>query len=166
MARTTQISKEKRQYIITLRHGQSIRKIPRTLKGSSSAVAKTIKRYDETVSHGDRNSKVRPRVTSAAEDKFIRFNCSSEIAAQINPSQSSSKWHVSTSTVQRRLHESGLHGRIATKKPLLKDSNNRKRLASAKKHEQKTLDWSLSFGLMSPNVRFLAPTVVSLWDTE
>ena len=84
----------------------------RTLKVSSSAVAKTIKRYDETGSHEDRHRKGRPRVTSAAEDKFIRVNCTSEIAAQINASQSSSNRHISTSTVQRRLHESGLHGAI------------------------------------------------------
>jgi transposase len=54
MARTAQISKVKRQSIITLRHeGLLIRKISRILKVSSSAVVKTIKRYDETVSHED-----------------------------------------------------------------------------------------------------------------
>jgi transposase len=37
-----------------------------TLKVSSSAVAKTIKRYDETGSHEDRHREGRPRVTSAA----------------------------------------------------------------------------------------------------
>jgi hypothetical protein len=63
-----------------------------------------------------------------------------EIAAQIDASQSSSNRHISTSTVQRRLHESGLHGRIAVKKPLLKETNNNKRLTWAKKHEQWTLD--------------------------
>ena len=45
--------------------------------------------------------------------------------------QSSSNRHISTSTVQRRL---------AAKKPLLKDTNKKKRLAWAKKHEQWTLD--------------------------
>lgn len=69
----------------------------------------------------------------------------SEIAAQINASQSSSNRHISTSTVQRRLCESGLHGRIAAKKPLLKDTNKKKRLAWAKKHEQWTLDWLVQF---------------------
>jgi hypothetical protein len=53
----------------------------------------------------------------------------SEIAAQINDSQSSNNRHISTSTVQRRLRESGLHGWIAAKKPLLKDTNDKKRLA-------------------------------------
>ena len=44
----------------------------RTLKVSSSAVAKTIKRYDDIGSHEDHHRKGRPRVTSAAKDKFIR----------------------------------------------------------------------------------------------
>jgi hypothetical protein len=51
-----------------------------TLKVYSSAVAKTIKRCDETGSHEDRYRNGRPRVASAAEDKFIRVtslrNCS------------------------------------------------------------------------------------------
>jgi hypothetical protein len=45
-----------------------------------------------------------------------------------------------TSTVQRRLSESGIHGRITAKKQLLKDTNEKKRLAWTKKHEQLTLD--------------------------
>jgi hypothetical protein len=60
----------------------------------------------------------------------------SEIAAHINASQSSINRQISTSTFQRRLHDSGLHSRIAAKKPLLKDTKKKKRLAWAKKHEQ------------------------------
>ena len=58
----------------------------------------------------------------------------SEIAAQIIASQSSSNRHISTSTVQRRLRESSLHCQNAAKKPLIKDTNKKKRLAWAKKH--------------------------------
>ena len=73
MARTNQLSKEKQQSIITLRtEGQSVCKIAKTLNVSPSAVAKNIKRYDETGSHEDRPRKGRPRVTSPAEDKLIR----------------------------------------------------------------------------------------------
>ena len=43
----------------------------------------------------------------------------SEIAAQINASQSSSNRHISA--VQRGPRESSLHGQIDAKKPLLKD---------------------------------------------
>ena len=68
----------------------------------------------------------------------------SEIAAQINASQSSSNRHISTSTVEGRMCELGLHCRISAKK-LLKDTNKKKRLARAKKHEQWTLHrWELS----------------------
>jgi transposase len=109
MARTAQLSKKKRQSIITLRHeGQLIRNISRTFKVSSSAVAKTIRCYDETGSHEDRHRKGRPKVTSAAEDKFISYQ--PQIAAQINASQCSSNRHISTSTIQRRLRESVIHG--------------------------------------------------------
>ena len=147
MARTTQLSKEKQQSIITLRQeGQSSRKISRTLN-VSSAVAKTIKRYDETGSHEDRPRTGRPRVTSAAEDKFIRVTSlrnrqltAPQIRAHINALQSSSSRHISTSTVQRRLRESGLHGGIAAKKPLLRKNNKKKRLAWAKKHKEWTLN--------------------------
>ena len=96
MARSAQISKEKRQSITTLKHeGQSIWKMSRTLKVSSSAVAKTIKRYDETGGHEDRHSKGRPRVPSAAEDMFIRAELTApQVAAQIT--QSSSNRHILT----------------------------------------------------------------------
>uniref|UniRef100_A0AAZ3S2Q7 Transposase Tc1-like domain-containing protein n=1 Tax=Oncorhynchus tshawytscha TaxID=74940 RepID=A0AAZ3S2Q7_ONCTS len=64
----------------------------------------------------------------------------SEIAAQIKATQSSSNRHISTSTVQRRLRESGLYSQIAAKITLLKEpTNKKKRLACAKKHEQWTL---------------------------
>jgi transposase len=52
MARTAQISKEKQ-------HGQSIWKMSKTVKVSSSAFTKTIKCYDEAGSHEDRHRKRR-----------------------------------------------------------------------------------------------------------
>ena len=66
----------------------------------------------------------------------------SEIAAQINASQSSSNRHILTSTVQRRLRESGLHGWIAAKKPLLKDTNKNKRLDQWTLDRWKSVLWS------------------------
>ena len=53
-------------------------KISKTLKVSSSAVTKTIKLYDETGSHEDHHWKGRPRVTSAAEDTFVRVSITSD----------------------------------------------------------------------------------------
>lgn len=42
--------------------------------------------------------------------------------------------NVSTRTVQRRLAEKGLHGRIAAKKPYVSTANKKKRIAFAKAH--------------------------------
>jgi hypothetical protein len=39
------------------------------------SVAKSIKCYDETGSHEDCHRKGRPRVTSAADDRFFRVTC-------------------------------------------------------------------------------------------
>ena len=78
----------------------------------------------------------------------------SETADQINVSQSSSIRHISTSTVQRRLCESGLRGQIATKKQRLKDTNKKKRVAWAKKHKQWTFDQS----------KFVLWSGVQSWD--
>ena len=107
MARTNQLSKEKRVAIITLTNeGQSVRKIAKTLNVSPSAVAKTIKHYNETGSHEDRPRKGRPRVTSAAEDKFIRVTSlrnrrltAAQIRDQLNATQSSSSRHISRTNV-------------------------------------------------------------------
>ena len=101
---------------------------------------KAIKCYDETGSHEYCHRKGIPRLTSAPEDTFLRVLTAPQIEAWINASQSSSNRHISASTVQRRLRESGLHGWIAAKKPLLKDTNKKKSLAWSKKHKQWTLD--------------------------
>src|SRR4029434_4347974 len=89
----------------------------------------------------------RPRVTSAAEDKFIRVTSlrnrqltAPQIRAHINVSQSSRSRRIPTSTVQRRLRESGLHDGIAANKPLLRKNNKKKRLDWAKKHKEWTLN--------------------------
>ena len=81
-------------------------------------------------------------------------------AAQINASQSSSYRHISPSTVQRRLSESGLHGQISAKKPLLKDTNNKKRLAWAKKHKNRHLDRWKSV-LWSDESKFVVERMIS-----
>ena len=160
MARTAPKSKEKRQSIITLRHeGQSIQKMSRTLNISSSVVAKPSSAMMKLALMKTATGKEDPELTLFQRISSLEFTAP-QIAAQINASQSSSNRHISASTERRRkLHESHLHGQNDEKKPLLKNTNKKKRLAWVKKHEQWTLDGgNLSFGLMSPNLIFLVPT--------
>ena len=90
IARPAQISKEKQQSVITLRHeGQSIRNISRTLKVSSSAVAKCINCYDETCSHEDRHRNDYPELPLLRRISSLQLTAP-QIATQINTSQSSS----------------------------------------------------------------------------
>ena len=123
-------SNKQRETTVHHYFNQSIRNI-------SSAVAKTIKRFDETGSQEDHHRKGRllQRISSLEITAH-------QIAAQINASQSSTNRHISTSTVQRT--ESGLHGQIDAKKPLLKDTKKKKRFAWAKKHKQWT--WLVKHG--------------------
>ena len=73
MARTAQISKDKQQSVITLRHeGQSIRKISRTLNFSSSA--KTIKSKNHQALWWNWLSWGPPQ---ERKTEFIRVNCTS-----------------------------------------------------------------------------------------
>ena len=106
MARTAQISKEKRQSIITLRHeGQSIWKISRTSQKPSSAMM-TLALMRTATGKEDQELPMLQRVISLELP-------ASQIAAQLNASQSSSNRHISTSTIQRCLREPGLYGQIA-----------------------------------------------------
>lgn len=113
MAKHAQLSREKRESIMSLRkEGLSLKKIAKALEVSTSAVAKTIKRVEETGTHEDRVRSGRPKVTSESENNFIQLACeqnedltASEIQAQLNANRTTD---VSVSTVQRRLWEAGL----------------------------------------------------------
>ena len=97
MARTAQISKEKQQSIITLRHDGQLQ------KPSSAMMKLSLMRTAR--------GKEDPELPLLQRTRSLELPAS-EIAAQINASHSSSNRHISTSTVQRRLRESGLHSQI------------------------------------------------------
>ena len=78
-------------------------------------------------SHEDRHRKGRTWVTSAAEDKFIRANCTSDCSPN-----KCVRVHLNINYSEETV-KSGLHNGIAAKKPLLKDTDKKKRLAWAKK---------------------------------
>lgn len=77
--------------ITLITEGQSVLKIAKSLTVSPSAVAKTIKHYDETCSHEDRPWEGRPCATPGAEDKFIQV---SSLRKHKLTAQSSSSKHT------------------------------------------------------------------------
>ena len=68
--------------------------------------------------------------------KRSRLKTVPDIRAEINQTLPKP---ISDTTVTRRLHDVGLYGRVAAKKPLLRSVNVRKRLKWAKKHK----NWSI-----------------------
>jgi hypothetical protein len=135
MARTAQIGKEKRQSI-TLLQSVKCQELVKFLQVQSQNPSSAMMKLAPMRTATEMEDPEVPLLQRISSLELL----ASEIAAQMNASQSSSNRRISTSTVQGRLHESDLHGQIAAKKPLLKDTNNKKRLSWAKKQEQLTLD--------------------------
>lgn len=124
--------------------GYSIRVIAEKLKIKKSTVHLTLRRHEQTGSLEDRDRPGPSRVTSRSDDQRIKLISkrnrrltAPEIAAEFNRGRRKA---ISVSTVQRRLREADLHGRIATKKPLLRRGNRHKRLQWAKEHANWTVD--------------------------
>ena len=147
MARKRELSSETRQSILVLRNeGYSMREIAKTLKISYNGVYYSLQRTAQTGSNQSRKRSGRPRCTTEQEDKYIRVSSlrnrrltGPQLASSLN---STRKTPVSTSTVKRRLRDSGLQGRVAKKKPYLRLANKRKRLRWAKEHRHWTEeDW-------------------------
>lgn len=148
MAKTKQISLEKRITIIAFhKKGDSVRNIAKAVGVSIKGVHATIKRYKDTREYKDRQRTGRPRATTSAEDQSIvliskrnRRLTAPEVRSQFNSNRNRS---VSVTTVKRRLRAAGLMGRVAVRKPLLRQQNRRKRLQWAKAHKNWTLeDWT------------------------
>lgn len=143
MAPKLRISMVNRGKIVALHEElYSQREIAIRVGCSSSAVGEIIKKYRETGSVEDRKIPGRHRKTSARQDRLIvrkslvnRFKTAPEIKAEILLEHCI---EISTSTTQRRLRESGLHGRKARRKPLLTAAHRRARLEFARAHK----DWT------------------------
>ncbi|XP_056143244.1 uncharacterized protein LOC130118936, partial [Lampris incognitus] len=122
MARKRELSSETRQSILVLRNeGYSMREIAKKLKISYTGVYYSLQRTAQTGSNQSRKRSGRPRCTTEQEDKYIRVSSlrnrrltGPQLASSLN---STRKTPVSTSTVKRRLRDSGLQSRVAKKKP-------------------------------------------------
>lgn len=145
MAKSKQISKEKRAQIVILnKTGHSQRKIAQIVGVSQKGVFSALGRFAETKSFADRKRSGRPRKTTKQNDRQIqmiskrsRSKTVPDIRAEINQVLAKP---ISETTVTRRLHEVGLYGRVAARKPLLRPENIRKRLKWAKEHRNWTVD--------------------------
>lgn len=145
MAKTKNLTTEMRLRIVNLHQsGKSNREISKILRIPRQTVDYNVIKFKKFGCISNRKGKKKARITTASDDNYLaqlsirnRRLTAPELAAFV---QKSLKKKISVTTVKRRLHEKGLYGRIAVKKPLLREVNRRKRLIWAKEHSLWTVD--------------------------
>lgn len=124
--------------------GKSQVEIAKTTQVSRRSVQEIIRKYNETGDVVDRPKSGRKRkITESLEQRIKvtalrdRRKSSSTIAAEVSIG---STFTYHPSTIRRSLIRSGLNGRVAIKKPLLRPVNKLKRRRFADAHK----DWTAS----------------------
>ena len=137
------LSVEVRAKIVTLvEEGYSMNQVAKRMKVSRCCVQELVKKHKETGTVQDRSREGRPRMTTKREDRLLA-RMSIRDRRKTAP-ELRSDWledaavDASVSTVRRRLHEVGLRGCVAVKKPLLTQRHKDNRLTWAREHR----DWS------------------------
>lgn len=146
MGRGKHCTPEKRSMILNLkRKNVSNSEISRILICSRKMVVNAINHYDQYKTNANKIRALPPRKTSKRHDSQIRilshknpFWTSTEIQEEM---KNSNDVEISTSTIRRRLRESGLRGCVALKKPLVSKRNIAKRILFAKEHLAKPMSF-------------------------
>jgi transposase len=139
---------ERQQVLLLKNLGYSEPDIALSLGCSERIVWRVLKKFRETADLADKPKVGRRRNTSPEIDAEIKALCeedrtrtSGQIAAILKEKYPELK--LSACTVRKRLVSFGLFGRMASRKPLLRDANKIKRLAFAEKYQHWTpADWS------------------------
>lgn len=140
------LTTEQRLIIIgRLQTGQSQSVVARQFNVVRSTISRLWRRFQETGSVADRPRSGRPRVTTPAEDRFIRLrHLRNRLASASSTVQSmSAARRISDQTVRNRLHDAGLWARRPYRGPVLTDRHRQNRLQWANQHRQWTVgnDW-------------------------
>ena len=119
-----------------LHAGESQSQVARHLNVHQSTISRLWHRFQATGSVEDRHRSGRPRVTTAAEDRFIRlrhlrdrFTTASSTAQSLPAGR-----HVSDQTVRNRLHDAGLRAQRPHRGPVLTRRHRQNRLLWANQH--------------------------------
>ena len=129
---------EKGQIIALSDAGFSNRDIGRRIQRSEHTVRSCLAKFrDDTVDEQPRPG--RPRLTTETQDSRITlmskrspFKTASHLQADFG---NVTGINFSISTVEKRLADAGLHGRVARKKPMLSDKNKVKRVEFARERK-------------------------------
>eukprot|EP00456_Euglypha_rotunda_P091382 TRINITY_DN9600_c0_g1_i1.p1 TRINITY_DN9600_c0_g1~~TRINITY_DN9600_c0_g1_i1.p1 ORF type:complete len:204 (+),score=8.08 TRINITY_DN9600_c0_g1_i1:205-816(+) len=137
---------EKGEIIAYIKLGMGNKQIARLMHRAPSTIRECRKKYEETKKIEDSPRSGRPRITTAAEDRALKFKSLKNrwlTAVDLRRTTITKQGRrPCVRTVRNRLREVGLNGRIAAKKPLINWKQQLNRLAWAKKYEKWTKqDW-------------------------
>ena len=140
---SSELTTEQRAVIVDrIKSGQSQRQVAAALGVSRGAVEKAISIHRTTGEYKSRPRSGRPRATSNRDDRLmVRMSLNNRRLTAPDITKSLSNDYgvdVTTHTVQNRLMEAGLYGRVARRKPLISDKNMTARLTWAREH----VNWS------------------------
>lgn len=121
---------------------RSQRYIARKLGINRNTVRDVLARFDATGSPGSGSRSGRPRTTDDALDTAIAFTAYTDVFTTPNKIRRKLQLDVSSRTIDRRLQEAGLFGRIARRERVFSAAEKRARLAFANGYRHWTKkDW-------------------------
>jgi transposase len=124
-----------RNMIVGMREaGLTLSKIRDIVGRSKSTISKVLKRYNECGFVKPTNKLGRPHKLSDQGRRRLMRDLSSNYCAPLAELCENIIPHVGMGTLHKEIHELGVNGYIAVKKPFLNDINRVKRLAFAKQH--------------------------------
>jgi transposase len=133
------LSVEQRWAIIALwKDGQTRETIARKLDVNKEAVTRWTAHYRATGGVDDTKRRGRPRATDEALDTAIAFTARVDIFTSPRQIKRKLELDVSSRTVDRRLQEAGLFGRVARHKRAYSDAERQKRLSFSNGYK----DWT------------------------
>ena len=126
-------------------NGAFEREIARKVLIPRTSIHRKIQKYKSTKCMGNIIGRGRKRKTITHTDRLIQRKIKAnrrELAAAVKAElETSLNIVISESTVRRRLHEAGLYGRVARKKPYVNQINRGKRLEYTRMHRDKSLGY-------------------------
>jgi transposase len=133
------IDEERRWAIIALwKDGQTRTTIARKLSVHKETVARWIAQYQATGAVRPKKRSGRPRCTDEALDVAIAFTARVDVFTSPRQIVRKLELDISADTVDRRLQEAGLFGRVARHKRAYSDAERQKRLSFANGYK----DWT------------------------
>jgi len=148
MVKKRELTNEEKLQIVKL-YGEELRvsEIVKKTQFKRSTVVNVMKKWKITNTVRNKQRKGRPRCTTTREDRKIvqlaTVDRRMTLCDLTKQARNNYQIDASSKTIKRRLHEVGLYGRRARKKPMLSRKNIAKRFQWAKEHETwTTKDWA------------------------